>query len=270
MSRALGALLAMLLLAGSVSAYEEEPDLPRGEWLILEGQTEEALAWYRARHATNAAAWREGLAEALAARAADLLARRDPEAALPLLREAEGLSRDPERADRIRHLIAYARGRTTGHSIVRGHRALAMGSFEDAVSAYEQALRDARDAFERKQGRTLVSLTLLLEATLSPNGRDRADRAAELWPGEEGSTEDVQQFLWAARTNPALAGRLDGALQRLDGAPGEEARALRATALCMLLRTGEARRTLSRVERPGWREPLEALLAQAERLERRR
>jgi hypothetical protein len=91
------AFIAALLFATAASGYEEEAKLPAGEWMILEGRSTEAVTWYRARYAENAAEWREGLAEALRARASDLLALEQPEEALPLLEEAEGLTRDPER-----------------------------------------------------------------------------------------------------------------------------------------------------------------------------
>ncbi len=265
MSRLL-ALLAALLFAGTTSAYEEEADLPAGEWMILEGRSEEAVTWYRTGYAKNPGEWREGLAEALWARASDLLALEKPDDALPLLREAEQLTRDPERTERIRYLIAYAEEKTTGHSVRRGHKALLRGEIGAALAAYEGALGDARDDFERDQASTLIALTLLLEATLSTNGRPEAERAAEVWPRGSGLTEDVKHFLGAVRGNGATRRRLDKALDRLEGSSREEGLALRSTALCLLLRISEASHSIEGLQRPGWREPLEALLRQAERL----
>ncbi len=264
MSRLL-ALLAALLFAGTTSAYEEEADLPAGEWMILEGRSEEAVTWYRTGYAKNPGEWREGLAEALWARASDFLALEKPDDAMPLLREAEQLTRDPERTERIQYLIAYAEEKTTGHAVRRGHKALLRGEIGAALAAYEGALGDARDDFERDQARTLIALTLLLEATLSTNGRPEAERAAEVWPRGSGLTEDVKHFLSAVRGNGATRQRLGKALDRLEGPSGEEERALRSTALCLLLRTGEASRSIEGLQRPGWRQPLDALLRQAER-----
>jgi tetratricopeptide (TPR) repeat protein len=264
------AFIAALLFATAASGYEEEAKLPAGEWMILEGRSTEAVTWYRARYAENAAEWREGLAEALRARASDLLALEQPEEALPLLEEAEGLTRDPERLGRIRHLIAYAEGRTTGQSVGRGHKALAFGDVNTALASYERALSLAHDDFEREQGRTLVALALLLQATLSTNSHGAAERAATVWPEGAGLTEDVKEFMGSARVNKALRRRIEASLESLNSSSPEETMILRGTAFCVLERTREAKRALEGIQRPGWKEPLEAMLREAERLKRRK
>ena len=260
------ALLAALLFAGTTSAYEEEADLPAGEWMILEGRSEEAVTWYRTRHAKNPGEWQEGLAEALWARASDLLALEKPDDALPLLREAEQLTRDSERTERIQYLIAYAEKKTTGHAVLEGHRSLVTGDVASALASYERALEDARDEFERRQGRTLVALSLLLKAVVSTDGTQDAERAATVWPAGEALVHDVRKFLWIAPTSPVLRRRLQQALEHLPETGGEQTLTLRGTALCVLERTEEAERSLRGVQRPGWREPLDALLRQAKRL----
>jgi tetratricopeptide (TPR) repeat protein len=259
----------VLLAGGGARAYEEEPSLPEGEWMLLEGRTEEALRWYRARYAeAPGLESREGLAEALTARASELLGRHRPVEARLLLEEASALTREAERADRIQHLIAYAEKRTTGHAVLRGNRALALGDLEAAHDAYEEAVRDARDDFERSQGHTLLSLLGLLRAVVDDGSATEVQRAVDLWPEKGESTEDVQAFLQAARVDGSLMGHLRDAAERLEVEVGDAPTVLRGVTLCLLLRTKESRKVLAQVGRPRWRAPLEALLAHAERLVR--
>jgi tetratricopeptide (TPR) repeat protein len=263
------AALLVSLGAPASHAYEEEPDLSPGEWMLLEGRTEDAVKWYRARYAKRGdAAMREKLVEALTARSADLLGEHRVVEAQRLLEEARGLTRKREQTERIRHLIAYAEKRTTGHAIDRGHRALASGNLEAARTAYAASLEAALDDFERRQSKTLLALLGLLESALGPGAEEDVQRAMGLWPTRGGSTEDVQQFLWVARVNRSLGDRLRAAADRLESDGREGQVAIRTVALCLLLRTREAREALSKVQKPGWREPLEALTRQAERLER--
>jgi tetratricopeptide (TPR) repeat protein len=265
----LGGVLLVALATEPVRGYEPEPDLPRGEWLLLEGRTEEAVRWYRKQYAEDPSPeWREGLAEALTAYGTDLLGRQRPVEALLALEEAERLARDAERVDRIRHLIAYAEKRSTGHAVFRGHRALAHGDLDLALAEYRKALDDAHDDYERHQSRTLLTYLLLLRATVDSDAAPAAEQAAETWPGEEaGTTEDAEQFLWAARGRGALESPLRDALERLDGDGGERSSALRTLAFCLLLRTGEAARAFPAVRRPEWREPLLVLMSVATRME---
>jgi tetratricopeptide (TPR) repeat protein len=266
---------ALLLLAvgvggGVALAYEEEPQLPQGEWLLLEGRTEEALEWYRVRYIEDPApATREKLAEALVAHAAHLLAQHQPVEARRLLDEASGLTRDAERREQIRHLLAYSKERTTGHAVARGHLALASGDLEGARTAYTQALEDAQDAFEERQSRTLLALVGLVHVTVDGGGESEVERATALWPGGAGSTEDVQQLLRAAQTSPSLMRRLRAAADAVQGEGGELQPLLRGVALSVLLRTREARGLLGEVP-SSRREPLEALLVQAERVQESR
>jgi tetratricopeptide (TPR) repeat protein len=262
--------LAVLLASGASVAYEEEPQLPQGEWLLLEGRTKDALAWYRARYADDrGAAAREGLAEALVARAADLLAQHRTVEAQRLLDEAKELTQDPARAQRIGHLTAYGEELTTGHAIRRGNTALALGDLGGARTGYERALESARDAFERRQSQTLLGLLTLIEALLQEGGEPAVGAAVEVWPGDGASREDVQQFLRAARASPTLMGEVGRAARAAPAGASEQPPILRGVALCLLLRTREARELLGDVA-PARREPLEALLVQAERLERTR
>jgi tetratricopeptide (TPR) repeat protein len=266
--RELGTIALLLLLAGGPSlAYEEEPELARGEWLLVEGRTEEALEWYRARYSEHPAPEsREALAEALRAHAAELLARHHPVEARRLLEEASGLTRSAERREQISHLLAYAESRTTGHAIARGHRSLAAGDLDGAGVAYARALDDARDAFEKRQSWTLLSLLGLVSVTLEGGGESEVDRATALWPDGGGSTEDVQQLLRAVRASPSLTLRLRAAVDQGQSDAPELPPVLRGVALSLLLRTREARRLLGEVP-SSRRGPLEALLVQAERME---
>jgi tetratricopeptide (TPR) repeat protein len=262
-----GALLAALC-AGPARGYEPEPELPRGEWLLLEGRTEEGVRWYRKQYAEEPDEWREGLAEALTAHGAELLGQEHPVEALHSLEEAQELTNDPDRTDRIRHLIAYAEKRTTGHAVFRGHRALVHGDLDLALAEYRRALEDAHDDYERHQSRTLLTYLLLLRATLDPDAAPEAEQAAATWPGETaGTTADAKQFLWAARGRGALEPRLRDALERLEGAGEERISALRTLVLCLLLRNGEAARAFPGVRRPEWREPLLVLMSVATRME---
>jgi tetratricopeptide (TPR) repeat protein len=263
----LGALLS-LLLAWPAHAYEEEPDLPRGELLLLEGRSEEAVAWYRTRlEEEPTPEWREGLAEALAALGADLLELRRPADARRALEEAERLTRDPGRLERIRHLTAYAEQRTTGQGVGRAHGALANGDLGGALAHYERALLDARDAFERRQSATLLAFALLLQGSLSSEPAPLAERAAQVWPLGEPSGEDAEIFLHVARAHPLLGRRLGDALAQIAPAKaGEESAAVRVVALCVLRRTREAEAALGELSRPEWREALQTLLSRAERM----
>lgn len=265
----LGALLS-LLLAWPAHSYEEEPDLPQGELLLLEGRSEEAVAWYRTRLEEEPTPdWREGLAEALTALGADLLALRRQADARRALEEAERLTRDPGRLERIRHLTAYAEQRTTGQGVGRAHGALANGDLGGALAHYERALLDARDAFERRQSATLLAFALLLQGSLSSEPAPLAERAAQVWPLGEPSGEDAEIFLHVAMAHPVLARRLEDALARLALASGGEeegATAVRGVALCVLRRTREAEAALEELSRPAWREALHTLLGRAQRM----
>ena len=236
----------------------------------MEGRTEEALEWYRVRYGEDPAPEsREALAEALTAHAAHLLAQHHPVEARGLLEEARGLTRDPERLEQIRHLLAYAKERTTGQAISRGHGALASGDLEGARTAYAQALEDAQDAFEERQSRTLLSLVGLVEATLDGGGEPEVRRAVALWPDGAGSTEDVQQLLRAAHASSSLMRSLRAAVHPDHGEAAELLPVLRGVALSVLLRTREVRGLLGDVP-SSQRRPLEALLAQAERAKKSR
>jgi tetratricopeptide (TPR) repeat protein len=262
--------LTALLASGPLLAYEEEPKLPRGEWLLLEGRTKEAVEWYRAHYAEDPGPEsREGLAEALVARAGELMARHRTVDAQRLLEEAQSLTQDPAVAQRIDHLRAYGEKRTSGHSIWRGNEALAWGDLEHARAAYEQALRSAVDEFEQIQSQTLLGLLTLVEALLEGGGDSAVRAALEVWPQRKASREDVQQFLRAARASPDLMKAVGARVRDGSAETGKEPAILQGVALCLLLRTEQAREILPGVA-PGRREPLEALLVQAERLERAR
>ncbi|MEE8557334.1 MAG: hypothetical protein V3T14_05560 [Myxococcota bacterium] len=259
--------LLALLLSGAAIAYEEEPQLPDGEWMLLEGRTAEAVEWYRGRYAEDPSPeLREWLAEALLLHGADLVAKQLSAQARAVLQEAALLTHDPERAGHIRHLSAYTEGRTTGHAVWQGNRALARGDPKGAHASYERALRDAQDDVERGQARTLLALNGLLRSALDEEGDVSMEGALLLWPFEASSTEDVQQFVWAATLDSRLRARLKAAEERLAGVDGKASKTLRSVLLCLMLETRKARNSMEGLDEPSARDLLATLIRHAERL----